>query len=78
MSNRQPTPEELLQLRRRMQQKGMDAQSQQTELLRFAGQNMNAEQQRTFQHLLRDKEAMQKLLQSEQAQKLMQRLKDKP
>ncbi|MDD6061280.1 MAG: hypothetical protein PUB99_01535 [Oscillospiraceae bacterium] len=78
MKKGQPTPEELLQIQRRMQQSGMDEQSRQQELLRFAGQKLDANQQQTLKQLLQDKDAMQKLLQSEQAQKMMQRLKNRP
>lgn len=74
----EPTPEELLHIQRRMQQSGMDEQSRQQELLRFAGQKLDAKQQQTLKQILQDKDAMQKLLQSEQAQKLLQRLKNKP
>ena len=54
------------------------ADGRQQELLRFAGQKLDANQQQTLKQLLQDKDAMQKLLQSEQAQKLMQRLKNRP
>lgn len=75
---RKPTPEELLRIQEQFEQSGMDAQSRQAALLRFAEQNMNTSQRQNLQQLLQDKSALQKLLQSEQAQKLMQRLNKKP
>ena len=75
---RKPTPEELLRIQEQLEHSGMDAQSRQAALLRFAEQNMSTAQRENLQHLLQDKSALQKLLQSEQAQKLMQRLNKKP
>lgn len=75
---RKPTPEELLRIREQFEHSDMDEQSRQAALLRFAEQNMNTSQRQNLQQLLQDKSALQKLLQSEQAQKLMQRLNKKP
>lgn len=68
--------QELLRLRSRMEQSPMDEQAKERELLRFAGQNMDASQQSRLQNVLRDRQALQELLQSESAQALLRRLRN--
>ena len=67
--------QELLQLRARMERSAADERAQERELLRFAGENMDASQQNRLQSILRDRQALQDLLQSESAKALMERLR---
>ena len=66
---------ELLRLRSRMDQSGPDEDTKQRELLRFAGENMDASQKDKLQNVLQDRQALQELLQSESAQALLRRLR---
>ena len=69
--------EQLLRLRARMEQGGMDEQARERELLRFAGENMSREQQEKMRSILRDRDALQQLLQSAQAQQLLKKFGSK-
>ena len=74
MENRQNlTADALLRLRARMEHGVMDEKSRERELLRFAGENMSGEQQEKMRSILRDRDALQQLLQSEQAQQLLKK-----
>ena len=70
------TAEQLLHLQARMEKSGMDETAREQELLRFAGENMNAAQQEKMRSVLQDRQALQKLIQSEQAQTLLNRLRN--
>ena len=67
--------QELLQLRARMEQSAMDERARERELLRFAGENMDAAQHQALQNVLQDRQALQQLLQSESAKTLLERLR---
>lgn len=67
--------QQLLQLRSRMEQSSMDERAKERELLRFAGENMDASQQRELQNVLQDRQALKELLQSDSAKALLQRLR---
>ncbi len=67
--------QELLHLRSRMEQSAMDEGAKERELLRFAGENMDAAQKSKLQNVLQDRQALQELLQSDQAKALLDRLR---
>lgn len=70
--------QELLRLRSRMEKSAMDENAKEKELLRFAGENMDASQQKKLQSVLQDRQALRELLESETAKTLLERLrKDK-
>lgn len=69
--------QELLRLRSRMEQSPMDEGAKERELLRFAGENMDASQKNKLQNVLADRQALQELLQSDEAKALLQRLQNK-
>ena len=66
---------ELLRLRARMEQASMDEHAKERELLRFAGENMDAAQQSRLQNVLQDRQALQALLETESAKALLRRLR---
>ncbi|MBR5618536.1 MAG: hypothetical protein IKW76_02240 [Clostridia bacterium] len=66
--------QELLRLRARMEQSAADERTKERELLRFAGENMDASQQNRLRNVLRDRQALQDLLQSDEAKALLRRL----
>lgn len=66
---------ELLRLRSRMEASSMDERAKERELLRFAGENMDAAQQSRLQNVLQDRQALQELLESESAKALLRRLR---
>ncbi len=68
------TADALLRLRARMEHGGMDEETRERELLRFAGENMSGEQQEKMRSILRDRDALQQLLQSDQAQQLLKKI----
>lgn len=65
--------QELLHLRSRMEKSAMDEDAKERELLRFAGENMDASQQKKLHDVLQDRQALQELLQSESAKALLRR-----
>ncbi len=67
--------QELLQLRSRMEQSSMDDRARERELLRFAGENMDAAQRDKLRNVLQDRQALQELMQSESAKALLERLR---
>lgn len=64
-----------MRLRSRMETSATDEDAKKRELLRFAGENMDETQRARLQNVLRDRQAMQELLQSESAQALIRRLR---
>ena len=66
---------ELMRLRSRMEASAMDERAKERELLRFAGENMDASQQSRLQNVLQDRQALQELLESESAKALLRRLR---
>lgn len=68
---------QLLRLRAQMEQGGMDDQAREQALLRFAGENMSSAQQEKMRSILRDRDALQQLLQSAEAQRLMKKFGQK-
>ena len=66
---------ELLRLRSRMDASAMDDRAKERELLRFAGENMDQTQQSKLQNVLRDRQALQELLESDSAKALLRRLR---
>jgi hypothetical protein len=66
---------ELLRLRSRMEASAMDDRAKERELLRFAGENMDQTQQSRLQNVLRDRQALQTLLESDSAKALLRRLR---
>lgn len=67
--------QELLHLRSRMENSAMDEDAKERELLRFAGENMDASQQKKLRDVLQDRQALQRMLQSESAKALLERLR---
>lgn len=67
--------QEIMRLRARMEKSSADAHTQERELLRFADENMDASQQKKLQSVLQDRQALQKLLQSDEAKALLNRLR---
>ena len=67
--------QEILRLRTRMEQSAVGEEAKEKELLRFARENMDAQQQNKLNSVLQDRQALQELLRSESAQALLQRLR---
>ncbi len=67
--------QELLRLRARMERSAMDESTKERELLRFAGENMDASQKEKLQNVLQDRQALQDLLRSDPAKALLERLR---
>ncbi len=67
--------QELLHLRSRMEQSAADEGAKERELLRFAEENMDTKQREKLQNVLQDRQALQRLLQSESARTLLERLR---
>ena len=67
------TPEQLFALFGELQKNGKPEQQLRSELSRAILDNMSPEQNAKFDALLRDKDAMERLMQSDQAKQLMKR-----
>ncbi len=67
--------QELLRMRAGMQTSASDDGARERELLRFAEENLNASQQEKLQSVLRDRQALETLLQSDSAKVLLERLR---
>ena len=65
--------EQILRLRAHLEQSGADETTRERELLQFAGENMSREQQEKMRGVLRDRQALQQLLQSDEAQQLLKK-----
>jgi len=73
MNENQMTPEQILAMMNRLKQNGGTQQQTQSALVEQLLQKMAPAQKEQLARLLRDKEAVQQMMQSEQAEQIMKR-----